>query len=124
MCFCGGGYAGDLSPTTVSVMVTVSAIETVDSPVSEVSSVTTVLSLTTVWVAAANGSTAISASSTGGVVFSSVARLLSFWRMGLSEFVGEMESGGCPFPWPLPVGVEAWGMLCHTQVRNEAIGRQ
>lgn len=43
-------------------------------------------------------------------MFSSVASPLSFWRTGLIEFVGEIESGGWPFPWPF-VGVEAWGML-------------
>ena len=51
-------------------------------------------------------------------MFSSVARLLSFWRMGLIEFVGEIESGGWPFPWPF-VGVEAWGMLRRTNEGKE-----
>lgn len=46
-------------------------------------------------------------------MFSSVASPLSFWRTGLIEFVGEIESGGWPFPWPF-VGVEAWGMLRRT----------
>ena len=117
--FAGGGYAGDLSTTTVSVAVTVSDIEAMGSVVSEaeVSAAAGVFSLTSLGVSALS-STAISASSgIGGVVFSSVASPLSFWRTGLIEFVGEIESGGWPFPWPF-VGVEAWGMLRGTNEGN------
>lgn len=79
--------------TIVSVILTASAIEATGSVVS--SGVVSVV-VSAEMVASLRMGIADSGPSTGGVVFSSVARPLSFWRMGLMELVGEIESVGCP----------------------------